>query len=127
MSREQQKRILIIDDDPDIAIVLRMTLEQNGFKADSYDNPASAYENFKEGLYDLVILDIKMPEIDGFHFYQKIRKADRMVKIIFLTASEYYYERFRKEGGFDDFKQELFLRKPIATEDLVQAINKLLE
>lgn len=70
-------------------------------------------------------MDIKMPEVDGFHFYQKVRKTDSMVKIIFLTASEYYYERFRKEGGFDDFKQESFLRKPIATEDLVRAINKL--
>ena len=67
-----------------------------------------------------------MPEIDGFHIYQKVRETDSRVKIIFLTASEYYYEQFRKERGFDLFKQEFFLRKPIETEDLVQAINKFL-
>jgi len=68
-----------------------------------------------------------MPEVVGFNLYRKIKATDGKVKIIFLTASEYYYEQFRKEKGFDNFKQELFLRKPIGTEDLVQAINKLLE
>ena len=60
-------------------------------------DPALAYKNFRKGLYDLVLLDIKMPEVDGFQLYQKVRKTDRRVKIIFLTASEYYYEQFRKE------------------------------
>ena len=125
--KQQQKRILIVDDDSDIAIILRMILEDKGFKADCYTDPVSAYQNFRDGLYNLVLLDIKMPDIDGFHLYQKIRKTDSRVKICFLTASEFYYEQFRKEQGFDNFKQEIFLRKPIETEDLVQAINKLLE
>ena len=124
---QEQKRILIVDDDPDIAIILRMILEDNGFKTDSYTDPELAYKNFREGLYDLVLLDIKMPEVDGFQLYQKVRKIDSRVKICFLTASEYYYEQFRKESGFDEFNQELFLRKPIEIEDLVQAIKKLLE
>jgi DNA-binding response OmpR family regulator len=124
---QQQNRILIIDDETDIAIIMRMVLEQNGFQVDSYTDPALAFQNFRDGLYDLVILDIKMPEVDGFHFYQRIRRTDSRVKICFLTASEYYYEHFRKEKGFNNFKQELFLRKPIGNEDLVQAINKLLE
>ena len=124
---QQQKRILIIDDDPDIAIILHVVLEDNGFKTDSYTDPELAYRNFRDGFYDLILLDIKMPEVDGFHFYQKIRETDSRVKVIFLTASEYYYEQYRKERGFDLFKQEFFLRKPIETEDLVQAINKLLE
>jgi DNA-binding response OmpR family regulator len=104
-----------------------VALEDEGFKTDSYTDPELAYKNFRNGFYDLILLDIKMPEIDGFHFYQKIRATDSKVKIIFLTASEYYYEQFRKERGFDLFKQEFFLRKPIDTEDLVQAINKLLQ
>jgi DNA-binding response OmpR family regulator len=124
---QQQKRIMIIDDEQDIAIILRMILEDNGYKADCYTDPVSAYQNFRDGQYDLVLLDIKMPEVGGFHLYQKIREADSKVKICFLTASEYYYEQFRKERGYDVFKQEFFLRKPIGAEDLVQAINKLLE
>ena len=124
---QQQKRILIIDDDPDIAIILRVVLKDKGFKTDSYTDPELAYKNFRDGFYDLILLDIKMPELDGFNFYQKIRETDSRVKIIFLTASEFYHEQFRKERGFDLLKQEFFLRKPIETEDLVQAINKLLE
>jgi DNA-binding response OmpR family regulator len=101
--------------------------QADGFKADAYTDPVLAYQNFRSGQYDLVILDIKMPEVDGFQLYQKIKGTDSKVKIIFLTASEYYYEQFRKEKGFDNFKQELFLRKPIKTEDLVKIIKRLLE
>ena len=126
-SKQQQKRILIIDDEEDIADILRMTLEYNGFNTDTYTDPVLAYRNFRDGQYDLVILDVKMPDVDGFKLYQKIRRTDGKVKIIFLTASEYYYEQFRKENGFDEFNQELFLRKPIETEDLVHEIKKLLQ
>ena len=66
-----------------------------------------------------------MPVVDEFHLYQNIRKVDK-IKICFLTASEYYYEQIRKEQGFDVFKQETFLRKPITIEDLVHEIKRLL-
>jgi two-component system alkaline phosphatase synthesis response regulator PhoP len=126
-SVEQLKRILVIDDDPDITITLQAALEKYGFKVDYYTNPVSAYKNFREGLYDLVILDIKMPEFDGFLLYQKIKKKDSNVKICFLTAGEFYYEQFRKEHAFNELKQESFLRKPIENEELVHTIKKLLE
>ena len=71
MSREQQNRILIVDDDPDITITLLMSLENNGFKADSYTDVVLAFENYVGGLYDLVLLDIKMPG-DGFQLYQNM-------------------------------------------------------
>ena len=124
---QQQKRILIIDDDQDIAITLSMALGDKGFKADSCTNPVLASKNFRENLYDVVILDIKMPISDGFLVYHKIKRVDKKVKIIFLTATEFYYEEIRKERGFDRFNQELFLRKPIHIKDLVHEIRKLLE
>jgi DNA-binding response OmpR family regulator len=126
-SEQEQKRILIIDDDLDITIALRISLEDNGFSADSYTDPVLAFENFRGGQYDLVLLDIKMPEVDGFHLYQKIRKIDSNVKICFLTATEFFHEEIRKEHGFDEFNQETFLRKPIDTKDLVREIKRLLE
>jgi DNA-binding response OmpR family regulator len=126
-SEQEQRRILIIDDDPDIAITLRISLEDNGFSADSYTDPVLAFENFRGGQYDLVLLDIKMPEVDGFHLYQKIRKIDSNVKVCFLTATEYFHEEIRKEHGLDEPNKELFLRKPIQIDDLIHAINKLLE
>jgi DNA-binding response OmpR family regulator len=126
-SEQEQKRILIIDDDLDITIALRISLEDNGFSTDSYTDPVLAFENFRDGQYDLVLLDIKMPEVDGFHLYQKIRKMDSNVKICFLTATEFFHEEIRKEHGFDEFNQETFLRKPIDTKDLVREIKRLLE
>ena len=124
MSEEKQKRILIIDDDPDITITLRMSLEDNGFKVNSYTDPVLAFENFSSDFYDLVLLDIKMKG-DGFHLYQKIKRVDNRIKICFLTATEFFHEEIRKEQGFGQFNQETFLRKPI--EDLVHAIKKLLQ
>jgi DNA-binding response OmpR family regulator len=90
--------------------VLKKVFEQSGFNADSYDDPISALENFKAGSYDLLLLDIKMPEMDGFHLYQEMKKIDSNVKVCFLTASEMYYERFRKEQ-FSAIDKDLFVQK----------------
>jgi DNA-binding response OmpR family regulator len=93
-----------------MSTVLKKVFEQSGFNADSYDDPISALENFKAGSYDLLLLDIKMPEMDGFHLYQEMKKIDSNVKVCFLTASEMYYERFRKEQ-FSAIDKDLFVRK----------------
>jgi DNA-binding response OmpR family regulator len=63
---------------------------------DSYTDPTVALSNFKSGLYDLLLLDIKMPEIDGFDLHQKMKKIDSNVKTCFLTASELYIRRIPK-------------------------------
>ena len=85
-----------------------------------------AYKNFRAGVYDLVLLDIKMPNVDGFQLYQKIKRTDSRVKICFLTASEFYDEEIRKEQGFDGFNEELFLRKTIEIACLIDRIRPLL-
>jgi two-component system response regulator ChvI len=121
------KRVLIIDDEPDIILTLRMALEQNGFRTDSYSNSILAYKNFRAGVYDLVLLDIKMPNVDGFQLYQKIKRTDSRVKICFLTASEFYDEEIRKEQGFDGFNKELFLRKPVEIACLIDTIRPLMD
>src|SRR5215831_15628402 len=96
----RRKKVLIVDDEPDVNTVLKMILDQNGFNADSYVDPILALENFKAGSYDLVLLDIRMPEMDGLHLYKEMKRIDSKVKVCFLTASEMYYERFRNEEGF---------------------------
>ena len=121
------KRVLIIDDEPDIILTLRMALEQNGFRTDSYSDSILAYKNFRAGLYDLVLLDIKMPNVDGFQLYQKIKRTDSRIKICFLTASEFYDEEIRKEQGFDGFNEELFLRKPVEIACLIDTIRPLMD
>jgi CheY-like chemotaxis protein len=121
----KRKRILIVDDEPDVDMVLKQVFEQNGFNANTYDDPILALENFKAGSYDLVLLDIKMPVMDGFHLYQELKKIDNKIKICFLTASELYREHFRKDQ-FRAIDKELFLRKPIENEDLIKKINTII-
>jgi len=89
----------------------------------THDDPILALENFKPGSF---LLDIKMPEMDGFHLYQKMKRIDSKVKVCFLTASEMYYERFRDEEEFNEIDKDLFLQKPIENEDLIKKINTII-
>ena len=93
------KRVLLVDDEPDLNLTIKIVLEDNGFKVDSFTDPLSALENYKEeaGMYDLLILDMKMPQMDGFELYRQIKKIDDKVKVCFLTAGEMDYEKFTKE------------------------------
>src|SRR2546425_2635325 len=93
------KRILVVDDEHDINLTLKFVLEGNDFKVDSFTNPLEALQNFKSGLYDLVLLDVKMRVMNGFGLYCSTRKLDDKVKICFLTAaSNLYYEGFGKQA-----------------------------
>ena len=128
MIAENQKsnRVLIVDDEPDVCEVLKKVLETNGFTADSFSDPLLALENFRPRSDDLLLLDIKMPDMDGFRLYQEMKKMDSKVKVCFLTASEMYYERYRKEEDFAALDKDLFLRKPIQNEELIKEINRIM-
>src|ERR1041385_972697 len=87
------KKILVVDDEPDVNLTLKVTLEDNGFMADTFDDPLLALENFRSGQsYDLLILDVKMPKMNGFELYREIRKINDKVRVCFLTAGEMYYD-----------------------------------
>ena len=84
-----ENRILnLVDDESDVCFVLETVLRENGFVVDSYEDPFLALKRFKADLYNLVMLDIRMPELNGFALYQEIRRLDKKVKICFLTAGE---------------------------------------
>jgi DNA-binding response OmpR family regulator len=122
------KKIFLVDNEIDITYALENALENYGFKVDSFNDPILALDNYKVSFYDLVILDIKMPKMDGFELYIKLREKDPKVKICFLTASELFYEEFRnarlKLG--EKVGEEYFIQKPIKTEDLIKKINALM-
>ena len=116
----------MVDDEPDVTYAIEKILENNGFVVDSYNEPTLALSNFRQELYDLLLLDIRMPEINGFELYQKIREIDSYVKICFLTASELFYEEYRRLDAYPRLNKEHFIRKPIRTEDLIHQINEIL-
>jgi DNA-binding response OmpR family regulator len=125
-SQQGQKRILAVDDEPDLTMICSLALQYHGFKVDTFNDSQEALSNFKPDYYDLVILDIKMPNMDGFELYDKIKKKDDKVKICFLTASELYYEEFRKKE-YSALDKNLFLKKPIDNDDLLKEVNKIMK
>jgi DNA-binding response OmpR family regulator len=90
------KRIAIVDDEPDITNVLKKGLERRGFAVDTFNDPHAALASFQPKYYDLMIIDIRMPIINGFDLYRQVKKRDTSVKVCFLTASQIYYEEFRR-------------------------------
>ena len=70
----QKKRILVVDDEPDLTRLCSLALEYHGFKVDTFNDSEEALSNFKPNYYDLVILDIKMPKMDGFELYEGLKK-----------------------------------------------------
>ncbi|MDQ6667412.1 MAG: response regulator [Thermoproteota archaeon] len=121
----RKKKILLVEDEQDLSVVFNMVLEDGGYEVDCFTEPVLALKNFKAGFYDLVILDIKMPEMDGFELHRQLKNIDNTVKICFLTASEMYYEEFRKED-FCELDKDLFLRKPIKNEELIKEIDRII-
>jgi DNA-binding response OmpR family regulator len=119
-------RILAVDEEPDLIMLCRMSLEHYGFEVDTFNDPQEALPKFKPGSYDLVNLDIKMPKMDGFELYHKIKKKDINANICFLTASELYYEEFRKKEYYA-LDKSMFIRKPIDNEELVKEVNKMIK
>jgi CheY-like chemotaxis protein len=80
-------------------------------------------KSFKPNFYDLVLIDIVMPDIDGFDLFERLKKIDPDIKACFLTASEMYHEEFRKAEHYS-LNKDLFLQKPIPIDDLVMEINR---
>ena len=81
-------KILLVNDEADIILTVQQLFQDGGFEVDSYEDPISALENFRSKFYDLIIIDNKMPQMDGFTFYRKIKALDNNVKVCFLTATD---------------------------------------
>jgi len=118
------KRILVVDDEPDTCLTLTDVLEYTGFEVHAFNDPLLALENFRKDLYDLLILDIKMPKMNGFQLYREIKRIDNKVKVCFLTAGQFDYGAFI--DVFSDLKEKnQFIQKPIENEDLIKMINEI--
>ncbi|MFL6326563.1 MAG: response regulator, partial [Nitrososphaeraceae archaeon] len=119
---QKKRKILVVDDEPDICLIYRIVLQDAGFECKSYTDSVKAMQEFKPNYYDLILLDIKMPILNGFELCKKIREADKTVQIAFVTASEVYYEKAR-EKYYPELANINYIQKPIGNEELVCIVN----
>jgi CheY-like chemotaxis protein len=112
-------RIMLVDDDNDCSIVMKRGLEVAGFHVEAFCNPLQALERFKPNEFDMLILDVRMPEMDGFALYEIIRKIDGKAKVCFLTAFDMEYrEEFQKK--YPTMETKCFLEKPVSLQALIK-------
>lgn len=114
---------MIIDDDKDITNLFAIFLEYNGYIVDAYTNPIEGFNNFRKNSHDLIILDLKMPQMDGMAFYKKIKEIDDKVIICFTTADKNYIQELEK-GILDD--EKIVIYQPILLRELKNKIDSLL-
>jgi CheY-like chemotaxis protein len=117
-----QHRIMMVDDEQDIARLFTIALQDNGFVVDVFNDPLSALSNYKAGLYDLLLLDIRMPTMNGFELYQKIRDIDDRAEVCFITAYEEFLHDFKRLFPVLE-EVDCFVTKPIEMHNLVKIVK----
>ena len=123
---QQQKRILVIDDNPDIVLTLRVGLESDPtLQVFGFDNPVTALVEFKPNFYDLLLIDVNMPLLDGFQLAQNLVLRDINVRVCFMTAGEINMDAAREVHPLKSIG--CFIKKPITTEQLIKRIKAELE
>ena len=113
-------KILHVDDEGDTLKVVKIILEKEGYEVDSVRQGAEALEKIKENGYDLLILDIMMPDMSGWELFSHISKIKHDYRVIFLSVLEVTDEKLRelKEAGIKDY-----IKKPFDRDELVKKVN----
>ncbi len=116
-------RLMYVEDDASLAFVTKDNLEQHGYHVTHFDNGSVALNNFKSGNYDLCLLDVMLPKLDGFELAKKIRSINANVPILFLSARSADEDRIKglKLGGDD------YITKPYSIEELILKIQIFLK
>jgi two-component system, OmpR family, response regulator ChvI len=146
---QYNNRVLVVDDDPDITNTFKIGLEESGFKVDVFNDPIQALSKFEKQKdeqdisssssssssyshyhYDLLLLDVRMPKMNGFELYREINKkisegGGDKVKVCFITAYEVYYESLKED--FPALNVGCFIKKPVEIQQLVKRIRTELE
>ena len=120
MNNNTNARILLVDDEYDITLTFKIGLEESGFVVDSFNDSLLALTNFKAGIYDLLLLDIKMPKMDGFELCRRILEIDVNVRICFITAAEINTDGLREVLTSST---GCFIKKPISVSNLAERLK----
>lgn len=100
-------------------------LEKYGFEVEVFNDPKEALSDFKSNYYDLLLLDIKMPTMNGFELYKEMEKLDNKVRVCFMTAFEVYLDDFKRL--FPKLSLSCFANKPISIDTLAKLLDKELQ
>jgi DNA-binding response OmpR family regulator len=122
-SNPNNARILVVDDDSDITTFFKLALVDAGFNVDVYNDPLQVISNFKPNYYDLLLIDIRMPRLNGFELLKKLRKKDTRVKVCFITSFEVYYEAMIAEHPSIKKDLDCIIKKPITTAKLLERLE----
>ena len=121
-----RKKILIVDDEADVTFTIKVILTSNGYQVDAFEDAEEALAQFRKEAYFLAFLDIKMPKMNGFDLYQKLREIDKDIKVCFLTAlGEFddYYKQYKKEDLAPVWGIRHIVRKPIDNSKLLEEVS----
>lgn len=124
------KRILIIDDHYDTTLTFKAALEScnsntKEFEVYTYNDPLAALLEFKPNFYDLLLIDINLPYMNGFELYEKISKLDLNVKVCFMSAGEVNHEAIREIHP--SLNIGCFMQKPVTIDYLIKRVKAELE
>jgi DNA-binding response OmpR family regulator len=118
---KKKYRILIVDDDNDVTTTFMAGLPMYGFCVDFFNDPKESIRAFKADTYDILILDIRMPIMNGFELYRELEKIDNKPKVCFITAFPVYYESLKE--FLPGKKMHCFIKKPIEVRDLASQLR----
>ncbi|MEO9320527.1 MAG: response regulator [Nitrososphaera sp.] len=114
-------RILLVEDEKDILSTLKRGLESEGFAVTAFNRPEEALAKYDHAEYDLALLDVRMPGMNGFELARALWEKNPGLQICFLTAFEIYAAEARR--ALPSLKNYCFLTKPIAIEALAKHIR----
>ncbi len=115
-------KILLVEDDYDLNNLVKTILQRNGYSVSNFYSAKDALKSMENKVFDLIVSDIMMPEIDGFEFAKIIRENDKNIPILFMTAKDEFEDKLRSYSlGVDDY-----MVKPIDIKELVLRIGALL-
>ena len=120
----EKKKILIVDDDQGTTLSFKLGLENSGYNVDTFNDPEIALNNFKPGIYDLSLIDLRMQGMNGFELVQELKKIDANLRVCFITSFKAYYEGLLEE--YPNMDHKCFIQKPISIDELLKHIKKIL-
>jgi CheY-like chemotaxis protein len=117
---------MLIDDEPDVLLTLKSFLIQEGYNTEAFSDSFMALKRFEDRdshHYDLVILDIRMPKINGIQLFKRLKAINPNIKIVFASALEVAQEIL---SVFPDLRSENIIKKPIQREHFIRTIRSSL-